>query len=1122
MVTRLLVANRGEIAIRILRAAAELSTHTVAVFSEDDANALHIRKADEAYPLRGSGARAYLDLDQIVAAALERRCDAIHPGYGFLSEQPAIAQRCREAGIAFVGPDAETLVTFGDKTRARALAQREGVPVLVGTQEPVSAEQAREFLASLGEGGTMLIKAVAGGGGRGMRLVSAVDAVEEAYQRSSSEAQQAFGDGRVYVEQYMPRARHVEVQIVGDGSGAVSHLWERECSVQRRHQKLIEVAPAPSLAPGLRDRLLADAVRMARAVRYRSLGTFEFLVDVDGAADGGSYAFIEANARLQVEHTVTEEVLDLDLVQIQLRLASGSTLAELGLQQADVPAPHGYAVQARVNTETMEADGTVRPGGGVLLVFDLPAGRGVRVETCGYTGYRTNPGFDSLLAKLIGHSSSTRFADAVATTYRALCELKVEGVRTNVLFLQSLLRRPEFVAGRIDTRFVDDHLAELITGDGEPHPRLFFEQPSSRPSVAGGKIDAIDPLAVLAYGKSGGADAGSSVAAPSAGSFQAVEPAEKQGPEGTYAVRAPAQATIVSVDVPEGARVSGGQQLVVLNAMKMEHVIVAATGGIVRRIAVAQGDTVYEGAPLLYIEEQEGGAAEAPAEAGLDPDRLRPDLANVQRLHALTLDGARSERVARRHATGHRTARENIGDLCDPGTFVEYGPLVIGQGLKGTIEERLQYAPGDGFVMGLGRINGDLFEPRQARCLVASYDYTSMAGTQSFMNHRKTDRIFQTAEKLRAPLVLFAEGGGGRAGSPASSSRTGTDGEISGGGGFGIPSWAILGRLSGLVPTVGITSGHCFAGNAALVGCCDVVIATAGSNIGMGGPAVIEGGGLGVFRPDEIGPLSVQVPNGVVDIAVEGEAEAVAAAKKYLSYFQGRLPTWECADQRLLRQAIPENRLRVYDVRSVIELLADTDSVLELRRGFGLAMITSLVRIEGRPVGVIANNPIHLSGAIDSDAADKAARFMQLCDAYDIPILFLCDTPGIMVALTIILRKAYGLGAHTMGGGNHKMPVFTVSWPTGEFGGMGLEGAVKLGRRRELEAVADPVERRALYEQLVAQAYDRGKALNAAHAFEVEDVIDPAASRDWLTAGLGASPPPLPRDGKKRSCVDVW
>ncbi|HEY7268590.1 MAG TPA: biotin carboxylase N-terminal domain-containing protein, partial [Dehalococcoidia bacterium] len=329
---RLLVANRGEIAVRILRAAAEMDIPTVAVYSEDDAQALHVRRAGESHRLNGTGAPAYLDMDQIVAAAGEHGCDAVHPGYGFLSEQAEFARRCEAAGVAYVGPRPETLDAFGQKTHARDLAQHCGVPVLRGINDSVSLGQARDFLASLGPGATMVIKAVAGGGGRGMRVVADASEVESLYARCESEAKAAFGDGRLYVEEYMHSARHVEVQIAGDGSGAVTHLWERECSIQRRHQKMVEIAPCPALDPSLRRRILDDAVRMAREASYRNLGTFEFLVEA-AAGPNSRYAFIEANARLQVEHTVTEEVLDMDLVKLQLRLAAGETLASLGLAQ---------------------------------------------------------------------------------------------------------------------------------------------------------------------------------------------------------------------------------------------------------------------------------------------------------------------------------------------------------------------------------------------------------------------------------------------------------------------------------------------------------------------------------------------------------------------------------------------------------------------------------------------------------------------------------------------------------------------------------------------------------------------------------------------------------------------
>ncbi len=1128
---KLLIANRGEIAIRVMRAAAELGVPTVAMFSEDDAQSLHTRRADEARGLRGKGPAAYLDIEQIVALAQEEGCDAVHPGYGFLSENAAFARRCAQDGITFIGPHPEVLDLFGDKVRARVLAEKAGVPVLRGTDSATSLEDVRKFFASLGEGAAIMIKAVGGGGGRGIRAVHRMEDIEEAYKRCQSEARAAFGIADVYVEQLMPRARHIEVQILGDNSGDVSHLWERECTVQRQNQKLVEIAPSPGLAPELREKIIGAAVKLAQESHYNNLGTFEFLADAGGS---GTFAFIEANARLQVEHTVTEEVTGVDLVQTQLQLAAGRTLAELGLEQKKVPKPRGFAIQTRINMESMRADGTAKPSGGTLAAFEPPSGPGLRVDTFAYAGYTTNPSFDSLLAKLIAHSPSPDFSDAVRRTYRALCEFKIEGVSTNLGFLQSLLNHPQFAANRLYTRFIEDHVAELAASTSSAHRRLFFER-GAAPRLAGAKIDTRDPLAVLAHGKSEGPvavqEAPAAVTAPREFDIAV--------PEGMVAVEAPMQGTIVSIDVKEGDLVHQEQQLFVMEAMKMEHVIRAGVSGAVRQILVAVGDAIFESHPLAFIEEAEVQVAAAAEQKQIDLDYVRPDLAEAQERHLVGMDSARPDAVARRRKTRQRTARENINDICDPGTFVEYGPIVIAaQRRRRSVEDLVKNTPADGMIAGIGRVNGDLFEDSRAQCILMSYDYTVLAGTQGQQNHRKKDRMFEIALKSRLPVVFFTEGGGGRPGD--------TDGV--GVAGLDCMAFNYWGKLSGLVPLVGINSGRCFAGNAALLGCCDVVIATRNSNIGMGGPAMIEGGGLGIFRPEEVGPVDVQVPNGVVDIPVEHEAEAVQVARKYLSYFQGAIDSWNCVDQRLLRGIIPENRLRIYDVRKVIETLADTGSVLEIRRHFGLGMITALIRIEGRPVGVIANNPTYLAGAIESNGADKAARFMQLCDAFDIPILFLCDTPGIMVGpeiektglvrhaarmfvvgasitvpfCTIVLRKGYGLGAQAMAGGSFKAPIFTVAWPTGEFGGMGLEGAVKLGYRKELAAIDDPEKRKALFDEMVDRMYKHGKAVNTASTFEIDDVIDPLESRKWIMAALRSAPPPPPRTGKKRPCIDTW
>jgi acetyl/propionyl-CoA carboxylase alpha subunit/acetyl-CoA carboxylase carboxyltransferase component len=1124
----ILIANRGEIAIRIIRAAAEMGIRTVAIFSEDDGGSLHTVKADAAIALRGIGPAAYLDMDQIVVAAREAGCDAIHPGYGFLSENAAFARCCAGEGIAFIGPQPEILELLGDKIRARDAARRCGVPVLAATSGAATLEQAREFFAAQGGAGVM-VKAVAGGGGRGMRAVHRIEELDSAFERCQSEARAAFGIGDVYVERLMPSARHIEVQVLGDRSGEVSHLWERECTIQRRHQKLVEVAPSPAIGARMRERIADAALRIAQSIGYDTLGTFEFLAGAK-ADDDAEFVFIEANPRLQVEHTVTEEVTGVDLVKTQIRLAAGQTLAELGLRRSDLAPPRGFAIQLRINAESMGADGAARPSGGRIAVFEPPLGPGLRVDTCAYAGYATNPRFDSLLAKLVVRADSPKFSDVINKAYRALCEFRIEGVSTNLGFLQSLLKHPDFAAHRVHTRFVEERIAELTPAPDAAHPRLYFE-PQAAKRLAGAKIDSTDPLAVLHHGKSG---AGAS-ASPSVDAIDAASSYEIAGPENTVAVTAPMQGTIVSVDVAEGDQVRQGQQLMVMEAMKMEHVIHAPGSGIVRRLTVCKGDTVFEGHPLAFIEEREVDTGVSASGEELDLDYIRPDLAEVIERHEIVLDAARPEAVARRRKTGQRTARENVEDLCDPASFIEYGPLVVAaQRRRRTMEDLVKNTPADGMITGHGTVNADLFGAERAHCVVLAYDFTVLAGTQGHLNHRKKDRMFEFARDFRIPLVLFAEGGGGRPGD--------TDGD------FSSRTFHDFAALSGLVPLVGIVSGRCYAGNASLLGCCDVVIATANSNIGMGGPAMIESGGLGIFRPEEIGPLDVQVRNGVVDIAVAGEAEAVAVAKKYLSYFQGALPDWECPDQRLLRRIVPENRLRSYDVRKVVETIADTGSVLELRRGFGQTMVTALARIEGRPIGIVANNPMRLSGAIDSDGADKAARFITLCDAFDIPLLFLCDTPGIMVGpdaektalvrhssrmflaaanvtvpyLTIILRKAYGLGAIAMSGGAYDTAVFCVSWPTGEFGPMALEGAAKLGYRNELAAIADPVERKKVFDQMVAKLYRSGKALNAATHFGIDEVIDPADSRRWITSTLRSTPITGKRAQKKHRFIDSW
>jgi acetyl/propionyl-CoA carboxylase alpha subunit len=1130
-VTKLLIANRGEIAVRIARAAADMGLPTVAVYSEDDARSLHLRVADEGRALPGRGVAAYLDAEAVMAVATTSGCDAIHPGYGFLAERADLARMCAQAGLTFIGPDVQHLELFGDKARARSAARAASVPVLHGVDHAATLEEARAFLASLGPDRGMIVKALAGGGGRGTRVVRSADELDPAFVRCRSEAGAAFGRADVYVEEFIPRARHVEVQILGDREGGIAHLGERECSVQRRLQKVVEIAPAPALDDGLRAEIIDAAVRFAKSVGYTNLGTFEFLVDVSGRPGAQPFVFIEANARLQVEHTVTEAVTGVDLVQTQIRLAQGCTLKDLGLDGPGIARPRGSAIQVRVNMERVEADGSVRPGGGVLTVYEAPSGPGVRTDGFGYAGYRVSDAFDSLLAKVIVHAPD--FAGAVARSSRALSEFRLEGVDTNISFLRNLLGHPDFAAGNVHTRWVDEHMAALTAG-GSPQRRRFVEaaRPEDHDSgFAGARVKSRDPLALFAY------DA--QVHAERASSDPGDEPTAARGPDGSAGVASPIQGTIVTIDVAVGDEVRQGQQVAVLEAMKMEHVITAPHGGIVRGVTMAPGDVVREGYPIVFIQEAEVAGGATASVAGPGPDHIRDDLRESHDRHAFGLDEHRPEAVARRRKLGYRMPRENIERLVDPGSFKEYWPLVVArQHQRNTIEALRKNTPGDGVVAGIGSINGALFDETRSRAIVVHYDYTVLAGTQGHRNHYKQDRLFELAHRFRLPLVLFGEGGGGRPGEDDIGPRVAVD----------THTFTTFSQLSGLVPLIAIVNGRTFAGNTALVACSDVIIATEGSTLGMGGPAMIEGGGLGIYTPEEVGPMSVQVPNGVVDILVADEDEAVDVAKKYLSYFQGTVSAWEAPDQRRLRHAVPENRLRLYDMRAIVDVIADAGSVLELRPKFGIGIVTAFIRVEGRPMGVVANNPHHLAGAIDSDGADKGARFMQLCDAFDIPVLSLVDCPGIMVGpeiertalvrhctrlfnvganmtaplFTVIVRKAYGLGAQAMCGAGTLVGFFCVAWPTAEFAGMNIEGAVKLGYRKELMAIEDPEARLAEFQRRTAMAYDRAKAVNAAAGGGIDDVIDPSDTRDWIASGLKRLPPPPARTTKKYPYIDPW
>jgi acetyl-CoA carboxylase carboxyltransferase component len=516
----------------------------------------------------------------------------------------------------------------------------------------------------------------------------------------------------------------------------------------------------------------------------------------------------------------------------------------------------------------------------------------------------------------------------------------------------------------------------------------------------------------------------------------------------------------------------------------------------------------------------------------------REDLEELLRRRALTLDAARPDAVERRHARGGRTARENVADLVDEGSFVEYGRFAIAaQRARRDLDDLIARTPADGMIGGTARINGDLFGDRAA-CAVLSYDYTVLAGTQGALGHRKKDRLFELIERMRLPTVFYAEGGGGRPGDTDHPVVSALD----------TRAFALWARLSGVVPRIAVVAGRCFAGNAVIAGCSDLIVATENVSIGMGGPAMIEGGGLGRVDPDEVGPIAVQERNGMVDVVVADEAEATAQTKRLLAYFQGPIPPGREPDQAALREMVPERQRRAYRVEPIIQTLADEDSVTFLRPRFAPELVTALARIEGRPLGIIANNTMHMAGAITSDAGDKAARFLQLCDAFGLPVVSLVDTPGMMVGpkaeatglvrhtsrllvtaaalrvpfVAVLLRRAYGLGAQAMTAGSLHEPLLTVAWPSSHLGPMGLEGAVRLALRKELEAIAEEAEREQRVRELTAAAEANAAALNAASLFELDDVVDPAETRGLIAATLRAATAHPGEPAPAHRFVDTW
>lgn len=1063
----LLIANRGEVAVRIARAAAELGIRTVAVFSRDDAASLHVRRADAAVALSASGPAAYLDGEALVEAALATSVDAVHPGYGFLSERADFATRCKEAGLVFVGPSAKTLERFGDKAAARALAKEIGLPLARGTMGPTSVAAARVLMAELG-GRPLMVKALAGGGGRGMRIVGRPDDLDEAFPSAAAEALAAFGSTDLYVEEVLAPARHIEVQLVGDRTGAVLHLHERECSLQRRRQKIVEVAPAPGLDPETRDAITSAAVRLGEAARLESLATVEFLLE----PESGRFVFMEANPRLQVEHPVTEEVLGLDLVRTQLRLAAGETLADLRLSQDRIGPPRGYAVELRLNMERMLPDGSAAAGGGTLSAFEPPGGAGIRIETFGYAGYKTSTAFDPLLAKVIAHVASGEWLDALARARRALREFRVEGVATNLAFLQRLLDEPAVQAARFDIGYVDANASRLAAGEEDTAllPPAAVEGAPDEPAAA------------------------------------------EEAPAGSIAITAATGGTLVALTIEAGDEVRTGQTIGAIEAMKMEHAISVPRSGVVTALLRQPGDGVAAGQPLLFLAP---GEAADDSSGPADDTEARDEAGSVElrARRAAFSDEGRPAAVARQERRGALTARERIARLCDPASFREIGGLIRSERAEGE-------APADGIVVGSARIQG-------RPVVVMAQDFTVFGGSSGRLGGLKMERAARQAMDHGIPVVMLLDGGGHRIQDGQSSREYAT----------AVPIFHDFARMTGWVPVVSAILGAGFAANTNYSAMADLVLMVRGlSAMGLAGPALVRAGTGEDVDVEGLGGAAAQVDrNGLADLGLGSEDEVFAAIRAFLSYLPSNArapaplgPATEPLPHDLAR-LVPANTRRSYDMHRVIEAIADRQSLFEIKPTFARNVVTTLARLEGRPIGIVANQPSQMSGTLDAAACEKAARFVAFCDAFGLPLVFLVDIPGLLIGpaaerstlgrrsakllfelghatvprISVILRKGYGLGYLAMAGGRSFEADACFAWPTAEICAMSVEGSVDVAFRRDYEGAPDPAARR---RELIAAIRQEISPFKAAEGFGIDDVIEPGETRERIAEVLARAP----------------
>jgi acetyl/propionyl-CoA carboxylase alpha subunit/acetyl-CoA carboxylase carboxyltransferase component len=1124
---RVLIANRGEIAIRIAKAAAAVGMESVAVHPPADELSLHTATATTAValPAGADPVAAYLDIDAVVAAAVDSGCRYVHPGYGFLAENAEFARRCAEAGLVFIGPPGETLALFGDKTAARNLAVSLDIPVIAGSDGALgSADEAAAAADELGY--PVMLKAAAGGGGRGMRAVADPSELAEAYARASSEAESAFGDGRLFLEQLVERPRHIEVQILADGQGGVVHLWERDCSVQQRNQKVVEIAPAANLDPTLRQRILDDAVKLITAASsaggYLGAGTVEFLV----APETGAHYFIECNPRIQVEHTITEQVTGVDLVAAQFRLAGGASLADIGFgSQQDVPDARGFAVQARV----------VATGPGTITAYKEPAGPGVRVDGCGYAGYTPPSQFDPLLAKVIASSEFTATLEsAVDRAVTALDEFHVAGLPTNLAQLRAILARPEVVAGDARTTLLGEHdeLGPAANGAG----------PVAAPGTAGSAIDLLDRQAGALLGPGGGPTAAPVANGPS------LDVADDQ-----RGVTCPMDATVLECRVSAGDLVTAGDTLVVVNAMKMEtNVTAPAAGTVIDVVDMEPGTVLGAGQVIVVISPGDAGDVGSGPGSGVGSrapasetwQKMLDDVDTLRGLaHERLAPGSDDPGVVRQRNRGKLTCRERIDLLLDDGSFREVGSVAgfTSRDEYGDIEA---FTPAN-HVGGWGEIEG-------RTSIVCADDFTSRGGHSDGAIGEKSGYLDRLSIELGIPSIRLLDGSSG-GGSVASmvpkqaksgdSSAKESSGAIkagrprveAGGGSFlpGSLGSTMYARQLTEVPVVNMLLGSVVGLGAAkaVLGHFSVMVRDIAQLFVAGPPVVSHAMGYDITK-EELGDWRIHCTNGSVDNLAETEEDAVAQTRRFLSYLPANvfeappvLPprTDDPADrsEEELFTIVPRKRTTTFDIRRVIELMADKGSFFEIGGLWGTDQVTGFVRFNGYPMGVIASDSRHVNGgALTADGCDKLIRHLDLCDLFHIPVLNLIDNPGFAVGIehevagtirkggewmvafgqvqipifTVLMRRSFGVAGNNYAT-PRSAPTVRVTWPAADVGGIPPEGGIEAAYKRQLAEAEDPVALRA---ELNARIESARGPIGPMNKFQIEEMIDPRHTRRYI------------------------